>query len=69
MLVASGNIPIIEFTKYPCHTQAVKICGKLVTEASAAVCGPKARYGCIRVRLESRRIMPYFNTKADYRTA
>jgi len=23
MLVVSGNIPIIEFPKYPCHTQAL----------------------------------------------
>jgi len=67
MLVASGSIPIIEFPKYPCHTQAVEKWVKLATEASAGVCGPKARDGFIRVRLESTRIMPYFNTKADYR--
>jgi len=68
MLVASGEIPVMDFPKYPCHTQAVERCVKLITEASASVCGEKARNGFIRVRLESRKIMPYFNTKADYRT-
>jgi hypothetical protein len=68
MLVASGETPVIDFPKYPCHTQAVERCVKLVTEASASVCGEMARDGFIRVRLESRKLMPYFNTKADYRT-
>jgi hypothetical protein len=67
MFVASGNVPVIDFPKYPCHTQAVERCVKLVTEASAAVCGVNARDGFIRVRLESRQIMPYFNTKSQYR--
>lgn len=67
MFVASGESPVIEFPKYPCHTQAVERCVKLVTEASAAVCGIKARDGFIRVRLESRQIMPCFNTKSQYR--
>lgn len=66
MLVASGEAPVIDFPKYPCHTQAVERCVKLVTEASASVCGEMARDGFIRVRLESRKLMPYFNTKADY---
>lgn len=39
MLVTSGDIPVVNFQKYPCHTQAVEWCVKLVTEASAAVCG------------------------------
>ena len=69
MFVANGEAPVIDFPKYPCHTQSVERCIKLVTEASAAVCGLKARDGFIRVRLESRKIMPSFNTKAEYRTA
>ena len=69
MFVANGEAPVIDFPKYPCHTQSVERCIKLVTEASAAVCGLKARAGFIRVRLESRKIMPSFNTKAEYRTA
>jgi hypothetical protein len=66
MFVAIGAAPVIDFPKYPCHTQAVERCVKLVTEASSAVCGAKSRDGFIRVRLESREKMPYFNTKADY---
>ncbi|CAG9826901.1 unnamed protein product [Diabrotica balteata] len=33
----------IEILKYPCHTQAVERCIKLVTEASVTVCGNTAR--------------------------
>ena len=35
MLVASGEVPVIDFPKYPCHTQAMERtwCVKLVTEA------------------------------------
>lgn len=51
---------------FPCHTQATERIVKLVTEASAAVCGPHRRDGLIRNRLESRNLMPVFNTKRDY---
>jgi len=67
MFVASGDVPQIDFPKYPCHTQAVERCVKLVTEASSAVCGASARDGFIRVRLESRGLMPSFNTKREYK--
>lgn len=53
--------------QFPCHTQSVERIVKLVTEASAAVCGKTKRDGFIRVRLESRQLMPQFNTKAEYR--
>ncbi|KAK4875539.1 hypothetical protein RN001_011961 [Aquatica leii] len=33
----------IEILKFPCHTQAVERCIKLVTEASSLVCGAEAR--------------------------
>ena len=69
MFVASGDVPVVDFPKYPCHTQSVEQCVKLVTAALAAVCGVKARDGFIRVRLESRQLMPNFNTKAEYRLA
>ena len=45
MLVTSGEVPVIDFPKYPCHTQAVKRCVKLVTEASSAACDVKDRDG------------------------
>lgn len=66
MFVASGDVPLVDFPRYPCHTQAVERSVKPVTEASSAVCGFKGRDGFIRIRLESRQIMPYFNTKSDY---
>lgn len=50
----------------PCHTQATERCIKLVTEASSAVCGPENREGWIKNTLESRRLMPVFNTKKDF---
>src|ERR1043165_9013414 len=37
MLVGSGETPVMDFPRYPCHTQ-VERCVKLVTEASALVC-------------------------------
>ena len=66
MLLASGEIRVMDFPKYPCHTQAVERCVKLVT--SSLVCREKARDGFIRVRLESCKLMPYVNTKDEYRT-
>ena len=68
-LVKSGDSPIVDFPRFPSHTQAVERCVKLVTQASAAVCGQTSRDGFIRSRLEGRRIMPTFNTKAQYRVA
>lgn len=59
--------PIIRFSRYPCHTQAVERHIKLVTEASAAVCGMEKRDGFIRVRLESRAKMPKFETKIQHK--
>lgn len=51
---------------FPCHTQTVERCIKLVTEASGAVCGEKKRDGFIRARLTSRQMMPFFNTKREF---
>ena len=65
--VKSKESPLIDFPRFPCHTQAVERCIKLVTEASAAVCGNTSRDGFIRARLEARSIMPVFNTKSEYR--
>jgi hypothetical protein len=65
-MVKNGESSVVDFPRFPCHTQAVERCVKVVTEASAAVCGQTSRDGFIRSRLESRRIMPIFNTKAEY---
>lgn len=56
-----------EFSYFPCHTQAVERTVKLVTEASAAVCGHDARDDMIRATLQSRSIMPKFNIKSQYK--
>ena len=39
--VASGasEVKIIDFPRFPCHTQSIERCVKLVTETSAVVCG------------------------------
>jgi hypothetical protein len=66
-LVASHNVPVLHFPKFPCHTQSVERCVKLVTESCGAVCGEKARDGFILTRVESRELMPKFNTKSQFR--
>jgi len=42
MFVAFGDVPVIDFSKYPLHTQAVERCVKLVTEVASLVCGQNA---------------------------
>lgn len=53
--------------KYPCHTQSVERTVKLVTEASAKVYDYKNRDGYIRNTLKSRKIMPAFESKKDFK--
>ena len=52
--------------QFPCHSQAVERCVKLVTEASITVCGTLNRDGLIRSTLESRRKLPKVNSKKDF---
>lgn len=52
---------------FPCHSQAVERCVKIVTEASGAVCGTEARDGFIRARIASRVSLPRFETKSQYK--
>nr|CAH7763285.1 unnamed protein product [Callosobruchus chinensis] len=63
------NNDTLEFPRFPCHTQAVERCVKLVTEASSCVIGEEARDGFIRLRVKSREIMPHFHHKAEYKVA
>lgn len=67
--VANREVPLIDFPKFPCHTQSVERCVKLVTEASASVCGADSKDGFIRVRIETQNNMPKFETKGQYRLA
>jgi hypothetical protein len=57
------NLQIIDF---PCHTQAVERCVKIVTEASRCVIGENSRDGFIRNRIESRSKMPSFGHKNQF---
>lgn len=68
-LVRSKETPVVEFPRFPSHTQAVERCVKGVTEASIAVMGQEARDGFIRARINARAIMPTFETKSEYRTS
>lgn len=60
-IIKEKNIP--EFLKFPCHTQAVERCVKLVTEASQKVCGKTLRDGYIRAKREARADLPVFDNK------
>lgn len=55
------------FDKFPCHTQAVERCIKLVTSASQKVVGFEARDGLIRTTLQSRAAMPCFESKSAFK--
>ncbi|GBM50003.1 hypothetical protein AVEN_210110-1 [Araneus ventricosus] len=53
--------------KFPCHTQAVERCVKLVTEAPQKVVGSNSRDGFIRTTLLSRSSMPNFSSKSHFK--
>src|SRR6218665_2401516 len=65
--IAEKETPSLFFPRFPCHTQAVERCIKLVTEASTAVSGKRNRDGFIRNKFQSCTLMPHFNTKLDYK--
>ena len=51
---------------YKNHTQGVEHSIKLVTDASKAVYGFEARDVFSRARVNSRNVMPQFDSKLDY---
>lgn len=61
------NSNVLELKEYPCHSQSVERAIKLVTSASSMVCGNERRDGVIRSTLESRKNMPTFETKKDFK--
>lgn len=65
-LLKGKSLPVYEYLKFPCHTQAVERCVKLVTEAAGKVCGHESRDGYIRTTLKSRSLMPKFDTKSEF---
>ncbi|GBN84560.1 hypothetical protein AVEN_114115-1 [Araneus ventricosus] len=68
-LINSDTTPIRVIQKFPCHTQAVERCIKLVTEASNKLCGHDAKDGYIRATMKSRSVMPHFSKKSDFKCA
>ena len=57
----------LQVPKWPNHTQAVERAVKAVSEACTAVSGFAERDGFIRQRVRSRKEMPSFETKKDYK--
>ena len=53
----------------PCHTQVVERHIKIVTEASASVIGMVNRDGFILNKLKSRKLMPKFESKQDFKSS
>jgi len=66
MIASKNPQQLILFPSFPCHTQAVERCIKLVTEASGLVCGVVSRDGFIRSHIQSRSEMPHFESTCDY---
>lgn len=64
--INSSATPMVDFPKFPCHTQAVERCVKLVTEAAKSVIGSVARDGFIHARIQGRQEMPNFESKQDF---
>ena len=52
-MIVVQELPKYLFPQFPCHTQAVEKCDKLVTEASAAVCCVNMRGGFMRTQIDT----------------
>ena len=57
----------LKFLNLPCHTQAVERHIKVVTEVSSRVSGQSQREGAIMTTLASRKKMPKFNFKSQFK--
>lgn len=57
----------LQVTNFPCHSQRVERHVKVVSQAAASYGGEARRDGSIRVKLESRRVMPALKSKKDYK--
>ncbi|GBO02834.1 hypothetical protein AVEN_79765-1 [Araneus ventricosus] len=66
-IVSDKKNPEWNFVHFPCHTQVVERCVKLVTETTAEVYGFQNRDGFIRSKFFSQPIMPDFDHKADFK--
>ena len=52
---------------YPCHSQSVERTVKLVSESTLAVYGQERRHGWIKMTIQSRKQMPAFKSKKDFK--
>ncbi|GBM74723.1 hypothetical protein AVEN_274856-1 [Araneus ventricosus] len=66
-LQSVGTAAEWNFDKFPCHTQAVERCVKLVTRASQKAFGSNSRDGFIRTKLLSRSSVPRFSSKSYFK--
>ncbi|GBM51386.1 hypothetical protein AVEN_168772-1 [Araneus ventricosus] len=64
---SGGTAAEWNFDKFPCHTQAIEQCVKLVTQASQKAVGSTSRDGFIRTTLLSRSSMPSFSSKCYFK--
>ncbi|GBN09635.1 hypothetical protein AVEN_177827-1 [Araneus ventricosus] len=60
------QFPVLTFEEFPCHTQSVERCVKLISEAVKNVCGETAKDGYIRDKLQARKELPTFDNKGQY---
>lgn len=65
-IITESSEKFLHIDSFPCHTQAVERCVKLVTEASLSLVGSERRDGFIKSRIDSRLRMPQFESKKDY---
>ncbi|GBM01151.1 hypothetical protein AVEN_27249-1 [Araneus ventricosus] len=60
------EFPVQTFEEFPCHTQSVERCVKLISEAAMNVCGETARDGYISAKLQERKELPTIDNKGQY---
>ncbi|ESN95353.1 hypothetical protein HELRODRAFT_179421 [Helobdella robusta] len=63
-MAKDGSLKIVDF---PCHTQSVERCVKLLTEASQSVTNVNSRDGFVRTTLQSRVEFPIFGHKNKFK--
>lgn len=66
-IYVQNHLPTDDIFKFPCHTQAVERGVKEVSEMSMQVCDEEIRDGFIKSTLKRRKIMPKFDTKAQFK--
>ncbi|GBM10717.1 hypothetical protein AVEN_109-1 [Araneus ventricosus] len=67
MVQSGGTAAEWNFDRFPCHTQAVERCVKLVTEASHKDVGSNSRVSFIRTILLSKSSTPNFSRKSHFK--